>query len=545
MGSVATFCLVLQIVTGVVLATYYSPSASDAWASVAYVQDQVAGGWFVRGLHHHGASAMVIVAGLHLLQVAVFGAYKKPREANWWVGVGLLGLILAFALTGYLLPWDQTGYWATQVATGIAGSAPVVGEAMRDAIQGGDQYGNLTLTRFYALHILVLPATTLGLLGLHLYLFRRHGVTPGWWKRGERLARTQPFWPDQLFRDVVAMAAAFAALVAWNLAEHGAGLDGPADPSSNFDARPEWYFRPLFQALKYFSGAMEQVVALGAPVVIGGILIALPLIDRGPTTDPRRRVVPLALLATLLVGGGVLTALSLGQDAGDPKYQEARRVAEEQGARARALAGAHGVPPAGGLAVYGVEPGARARAVWEATCKACHEGAEREGPEIGPGFGSRAMLTAFLRDPSGPRFFGVTELKKMEPVTLPDADVAALVELLVAESGATPVDAAKVARGRVLFDGDGGCVTCHALEPDGEGDVGPNLHGHGAAAYWARFIALPSHPRYFGEASKMPAFYDELGPDLRGELGTWLEGLRELPWPATPGAGARQPGTDR
>src|SRR5690606_22842817 len=126
-GSVLAFCLVLQAVTGVVLALYYSPSATDAWASVAYVEDQVSMGWFVRGLHHHGASAMVIVAGLHVVQVALFGAYKRPRELTWWVGIALLGLVLAFALTGYLLPWDQTGYWATQVATGIAGLAPLAG----------------------------------------------------------------------------------------------------------------------------------------------------------------------------------------------------------------------------------------------------------------------------------------------------------------------------------------------------------------------------------------------------------------------------------
>jgi len=177
-GSVLFFLLLLQMTTGLLLAFYYSPSASDAWASVAYLEDQVTLGWLIRGLHHHGASAMVIVAGLHLLQVAVWGAYKKPRELNWVTGVILLGLLLAFALTGYLLPWDQTGYWATKVATGIAGSTPVMGDQLREAVQGGNEYGNLTLTRFFALHVLVLPALTVGLVAVHLALFRRHGVTP-------------------------------------------------------------------------------------------------------------------------------------------------------------------------------------------------------------------------------------------------------------------------------------------------------------------------------------------------------------------------------
>src|SRR4030095_452851 len=136
------------------LAMYYSPSSTDAWASVAYIQDQVTMGWFIRALHSHGASAMVIVAGSHLLQTAIYGAYKKPREVNWIVGVLMLGLILVFALTGYLLPWDQKGYWATKVATGIMGSTPVIGSWLQQVVQGGNEYGNLTLTRFFALHVL-------------------------------------------------------------------------------------------------------------------------------------------------------------------------------------------------------------------------------------------------------------------------------------------------------------------------------------------------------------------------------------------------------
>jgi quinol-cytochrome oxidoreductase complex cytochrome b subunit len=139
MGSVLLFLLILQAVTGALLAFYYSPSATDAWGSVAYIEDQVTLGWFIRGLHHHGASAMVIAAGLHMLQVVVYGAYKRPREVTWWIGVMLLGLILAFALTGYLLPWDQTGYWATKVATGIAGETPMAGQEVQAALQGGNE----------------------------------------------------------------------------------------------------------------------------------------------------------------------------------------------------------------------------------------------------------------------------------------------------------------------------------------------------------------------------------------------------------------------
>ncbi|KAB2897863.1 MAG: cytochrome bc complex cytochrome b subunit [Kofleriaceae bacterium] len=307
MGSVLLFLLILQATTGALLAFYYAPSATDAWGSVAYIEDQVTLGWFIRGLHHHGASAMVIAVGLHMLQVIVYGAYKRPREVTWWVGVMLLGLLLAFALTGYLLPWDQTGYWATKVATGIAGETPVAGQEVQAALQAGNEYGNLTLTRFYALHVFILPALTFGLVALHVLLFRKHGATPRWGRSDAELARTaQPFWPDQLFRDVVAMVVAFLALVAWTVHTGGAGLDAPADPSSNFDARPEWYFRPLFQMLKYFSGPMETVVALGAPVLVGGVLFALPFLDRGADRSPRRRLLALGIVLAGFAAGFVV-----------------------------------------------------------------------------------------------------------------------------------------------------------------------------------------------------------------------------------------------
>src|SRR5688572_4843852 len=269
-GSVLVFILINQALTGVALAMYYSPSASDAWASVAYIEDQVSMGWFIRGLHSHGASAMVIVAGLHLMQTAVYGAYKKPREVNWQVGVLMLGLILTFALTGYLLPWDQKGYWATKVATGIMGDTPLIGAWLQSFVQGGNEYGNLTLTRFYAIHVFILPATIFLLVAIHLALFRKHGVTPKWGKSDAELdARTQPFWPDQLLKDMVAILITFV-IISWlTWRSHGVGLEAPADPSSSYDARPEWYFLALFQLLKYFTGSMETVASLGVPALAG------------------------------------------------------------------------------------------------------------------------------------------------------------------------------------------------------------------------------------------------------------------------------------
>ncbi|MFT7582017.1 MAG: ubiquinol-cytochrome c reductase cytochrome b subunit, partial [Myxococcota bacterium] len=254
-GSALVFVFILQVVTGIALGTTYSPSVTDAWGSVHYIQHHMTMGAFVRGVHHFGSSAMIVLCVLHMTQVLMFGAHRKPREANWVLGVVMLLLVLAFGLTGYLLPWDQKGYWATQVATGIIGGTPG-GELLQTVIQGGTEYGNATLTRFYALHVLVLPPTMFFLMVGHIALFYRHGV-----KRSPRAERVKParpsvtFWPYQLLRDVVVAAIVFGILAALALLV-GVGLDAPADASSNYEARPEWYFLFLFQLLKFFEGPL-------------------------------------------------------------------------------------------------------------------------------------------------------------------------------------------------------------------------------------------------------------------------------------------------
>jgi ubiquinol-cytochrome c reductase cytochrome b subunit len=524
-GSVLTFILLTQMVTGVFLAMYYSPSATDAWSSVAHIQDTVTMGWFVRGLHSYGASAMVIVCGLHLLQVAIWGAYKKPREVNWILGVLLLGLVLAFALTGYLLPWDQKGYWATKVATGIAGSTPVAGQALQEAVQGGNEYGNLTLTRFFAIHVFLLPAATIALVLFHVGQFRRHGVTPRWGQSEAELARkVQPFWPDQLFRDVVAMAVCFAVMVGLVIAGHGVGLDAPADPSSSYDARPEWYFRALFQMLKYFEGSLENVVALGMPVVVGGVLLALPFVDRGADHSPRRRAGFLAVVIGGIIGVAALTIVSYREDAADAKLGERIEAAEKLALKARRLARENGVPAAGGVAVYTTAPFYLARKIWSERCASCHEGKERKAPVVEAGYNGRPWIRAFLQAPSGPAFFGTTKIDEMDPVELSGADLDAIVEMVYAETGAKDVDTALAEKGRTLFD-DGDCGDCHERTGTEPGTSAPNLAGRGSLEMLVSFIGDAGQPRFFGEMNDMTKLSDELtAEELRAvaEYVVWL-----------------------
>jgi menaquinol-cytochrome c reductase cytochrome b subunit len=173
----------VQLVTGVILAMYYKPDPESAYSSIQTITNDLTLGWLVRGMHRWGASVFIILLFLHMGRVFLFGAYKYPRELNWLVGVILLTLALAEGLTGYLLPWDQTAYWATVVAININANAPIVGPFLGDFLRGGAEIGGDTLARFYSLHMLVIPGGLIGLITLHLYLVIRLGVTEPPWTR--------------------------------------------------------------------------------------------------------------------------------------------------------------------------------------------------------------------------------------------------------------------------------------------------------------------------------------------------------------------------
>ena len=177
LGSATLFVATLQIVTGILLTIYYVPTPDHAYDSVIYITTQLPAGWFIRGLHHWGASAMIILTALHMLRVFFYGAYKYPREVTWLTGVVLLLVVVGFGFTGYLLPWDQKAYWATTVGTRIAGVAPGVGEWILRIMRGGDDLSAVTLARFFGAHVWVLPGALLTLIVIHMYLVIRLGIT--------------------------------------------------------------------------------------------------------------------------------------------------------------------------------------------------------------------------------------------------------------------------------------------------------------------------------------------------------------------------------
>jgi ubiquinol-cytochrome c reductase cytochrome b subunit len=305
LGSMLLALLTVQILTGAFLTLYYAPTPDHAYDSIRFIMTTVSGR-LVRGLHHFGASFMVVALVLHMLRVIAFGSYKPPREMTWLSGLALLGIVLAFALTGYLLPWDQRAYWATVVTINISKLTPGAGELVADMLRGGSTIGALTLTRWYAVHVIFLPAALILLVVGHLVLMRRHGISG---PVRQRTGALYPFYPAQAARDVTVVAIVLIALLFFAL-NGMPPLEAPADPTdATYIPRPEWYFLGLFQLLKYFPGKWEVVGAIVLPGVLGAALAVLPWLDRGPERDPRKRLPIVAGVAVGLVAVVTLTAL--------------------------------------------------------------------------------------------------------------------------------------------------------------------------------------------------------------------------------------------
>ncbi|MGF1580514.1 MAG: cytochrome bc complex cytochrome b subunit [Gemmataceae bacterium] len=329
-GSCLSFVFVVQLVTGVMLMTAYSPSAENAWRSVYFIQYEMDFGWFIRGLHHFGSQTMVVLLALHMLQVVIAGAHLPPREINWWLGLALMGLVLGLSLTGYLLPWDQKGYYATQVSTKIAEGVPIIGPQIKQIVLGGPEYGNATVSRFFALHVAILPGLLMVLVIAHIAVFRKHGVTH---KQEDAEKKKGWFWPDQAFRDLLVCLAIFGLMVFLVVNGHGhevppreaadgakpglyeelagkgqegmgANLDAPADRATAYPARPEWYFLFLFQMLKYFTDDLVVVGTVVIPSAIGLLLFILPFLGSNK----------MGLASKIF--GGVMLLLSLGAAGG-------------------------------------------------------------------------------------------------------------------------------------------------------------------------------------------------------------------------------------
>jgi len=389
-GSTLTFTLFVQFITGVFLWMGYSASSGDAWESVNYIQNEMSGGWLLRGIHHWTAQFMPVLLLLHLMQVVIDGAYKAPREVNYWFGVLLLLLVLALSLTGYLLPWDQKGFWATKVATNLINLVPFIGPEMQKLVIGGTEYGHHTLTRFFALHAGVLPGLLVLLIVGHIYLFRRHGITPAEPKR----KRDAYFWPDQVFKDVVACLAVMMVVMVVVFSAHGAHLGSPADPSEPFSAaRPDWYFLFLFQFLKlpFFAGENEVWGAIYIPGIAVGLICLMPFIGRWKLGH----VFNIGIIFVFLGGAGALTYLAKQEDVTGPNSATYLRgvLADTRDAdRVSALANANGIETTA-LSLLKDDPKTQGARLFAQHCASCHryDGHDGLGVEL-PKAGTLAEL---------------------------------------------------------------------------------------------------------------------------------------------------------
>ncbi len=310
LGGMALFLFLVQIVTGILLSLYYKPSPDQAFESVRAIETEIDFGWLIRSAHSWSANLLVGILLLHLLTTYMMRSYQRPREVTWVTGVLLLGLFLAFGFSGYLLPWNELAFFATRVGTAIVGAVPVVGNQLLLLARGGENVTGDTLARFYALHVVVFPLMAFVLLGVHLYLVQRHGMSipAGEARRhgGAERVPSMPFVPHFLLRDMVGwyvalgLLAALAALFPWELGEK-------ADPFGSAPAgiKPEWYFLFMFQALKVlpahlgpFEGEVVGVLFFGG---CGLVVLLVPFLDRGSRSRQILNALALAAIVFFIV----------------------------------------------------------------------------------------------------------------------------------------------------------------------------------------------------------------------------------------------------
>jgi ubiquinol-cytochrome c reductase cytochrome b subunit len=309
LGTALLIVLVSQAVTGMFLALAYVPSPDHAYDAIRAIDEDYAGGRLLRGMHHWGASAVMLLVFFHMARVFVTGAYKQPRRLLWLVGVAIFGVLGAFGFTGYLLPWDMKAFWATDVGLNIVSTVPVFGGWLANLLRGGPEIGAPTLARMFALHVLFLPALLAPLAVLHLLLVHKLGITPPGARVGEPEVKSELFFPGHVLKEfVVASAALLVVLVlAWKL---GPPLEAPANrDAGGYVPRPEWYFLGLFQLLKYFEGPAIVVGTALIPGALTLLLVLVPWLDRSPERAPSRRKIVVATGVLLFAAFGALTIL--------------------------------------------------------------------------------------------------------------------------------------------------------------------------------------------------------------------------------------------
>lgn len=317
-GSATLVAFIIQVVTGIALATMYVTSTAHAYQSLQFITQDALLGRVLRGIHFWGASAMVLFVGIHMIRVFLMGSYKFPREVNWLTGAGLLLFTIGMGFTGQLLRWDQNAVWSVVVGAAQAGRVPIIGQRLAQFILGGNVVGGATLSRFFSFHVFFIPALIFGFIGVHLYLVLRHGISEppilgqivdpktyrDWYNRLLE-QRGIPFWPDVAWRDVVFGAAMVGGIVALAFLLGPPALGKPPDPSIiQADPRPDWYLLWYFAVLALIPPGIESWVIIGAPMAFGAAVILLPFLGSKGERHPLRRpwAIAVVIVAVMMVG---------------------------------------------------------------------------------------------------------------------------------------------------------------------------------------------------------------------------------------------------
>lgn len=539
-ASSLLWLMVVQVATGFLLMTTYSPSLATAWASVHFIEQDAAGA-FLRGVHHFAAQAMIVLFLVHLVRVLLTAAFRAPRELVWITGLLLIPLVLVWAITGNPLPGSQRGMSQIDVEGNIVGTTPVIGPVLQRVLIGGDHVGNLTLTHLYFLHVALLPMIAVLLLGVHVWQVYRHGLSGASLKgrvSGARVSRPVPYWPHQTARNMIVLSVVLGtvAFLAWRV---GAPLEVPADPEIAHSPRPEWYFLSLFELRRYFNGPWEVVATLVIPLALLLFLVCLPRIDAACS----RRIGTVLRVGVVLLfcgGWGWLTLASVLRDRDDAECQKSEAHLAQLSARARELADGQGVPVEGAVALLRNDPKTQGPRLFSRHCANCHSHADAEGNGIiaaepsAPnlyGFAGRLWIAGLL-DPhriAGPDYFGRTKAAEGDMAgTVRDAfasaatakeraklsaEMDAIAAALAAEANsstqAEPDDASKarMAEGRRLIAER--CTDCHKFHDQGELGSAPDLTGYGSRDWLRGMIADPNQDRFYGDGrnDRMPAFH--------------------------------------
>jgi ubiquinol-cytochrome c reductase cytochrome b subunit len=433
-GSGLLFLFVSQVITGVFLALYYVPSADHAHTVVSYIVKEVTSGSFIRSIHAYGSSGIIILLLLHIGQTILYGSYKGRRELLWLSGCILLALMLGMAFTGYLLPWDEKAYFATAVGTNLIAEVPFLGPILQKLVRGGDQMGTLTLSRFFVLHVFVLPAMLIGFIAAHVFFFRKAGAA-GPIKEDPVHPKLPavPFYPRQVVMDALfaIVLIGILAVIAKTIPMDLGPAANPAD--THFLPRPEWYYRPAFQWLKYLSGRWSFIGGILLPALLALIFAAAPFLDRRLERRPWRRPISVGAFLLFLIGYTSLGIASYRDDYRDPAMAAQMH---QQDADSKAFMAQPFVPEvaAGSVpaSLVSADPKVlKGQALFQAnSCNSCHGDGGTGTAAAGPltGIGKKhtdAQLAVLLHTPNSKMTGG-----GMTPVSLNPDDLEALIAYL-------------------------------------------------------------------------------------------------------------------